>query len=67
MPMHYPGDRAQSYDHTTKTGLIGKVMGPDLDGAFMQCTDAVYDPEASTTTAEFQMLVHPERALERQG
>lgn len=63
MPMHYAGNRAQPYDHARGTGLVGKVMGPDADGEYLHCTDATYDPETDTTTAEFAMLIHPERAM----
>jgi hypothetical protein len=63
MPFQYRGDRAQPYDHTTGQGLVGKVVGPNVDGQYMVCTDAHYDPATDKTTAQFQAIVHPETAL----
>jgi len=63
MPLHYRGDRSAVYDPQRRTGLIGKVMGPDVDGQYLVCTDAAYDPETDVTTAEVQMVLHPEARL----
>lgn len=59
----YAGDRSADYHHDTGTGLVGKVMGPNLEGQYFVVTSAEYDAESDQTIAHAELLLDPRRRL----
>lgn len=64
MALKYRGDQTGTYDHRTRTGLVGKVIGPDAGGAYRVISAAAYDAENDVTLAETSVLVHPEHVFD---
>lgn len=64
MALKYRGDHRGQYDHAAKTGLVGKVIGPDAGGAYRVITGAEYDAEHDVTLATTELLVHPSRVFD---
>lgn len=61
----YRGDRTGQYDHGRGTGLVGKVVGPNLRHRWFLIVGATYDPETDRTTCTLERVIDPERAYER--
>lgn len=63
--MKFRGDRVADFDKDTGNGLVGKVVGPNVNGQYFVITQASYDAESDTTFAEAQALPDPRQVLER--
>lgn len=62
--IRYRGDRTGAYRHSGGTGLVGKVLGPDLNGRWHVVISATYDGDADTTSALTQQIRQPAAALD---
>jgi len=61
----YSGDCSAPYSRQDRTGLVGKVLGPNAAGRWFLITDAAYDVETDTTHATAEPILDPEVALRR--
>ena len=64
MRMKYRGDRSSGYLHAAGTGLVGKVMGPNVQGDYFVVTEARYDAAQDITFATVERLRRPEALLD---
>ena len=61
----YQGDVSGPYDHARKTGMVGKVFGPDASGVYRIVTEATYDSDLDATIVTSAILLDPAAALAR--
>jgi hypothetical protein len=63
----YLGDRTGHYDHGRGTGLVGKVVGPNVNGQWFVVVGASYDDETDTTHVEVEPILDPATMLDRKA
>lgn len=63
--MKFSGDRSGPYSKQAGTGLVGKVIGPNLQGQWFLVTDASYDAETDTTFTTVEPILDPVTQLQR--
>lgn len=64
MVLKYRGDHTGQYDHASRTGLLGKVIGPDAGGSYRVISATSYDAENDVTLAETTVIVHPAKVFD---
>lgn len=63
--MHYRGDQTADFSRDTRTGLVGRVLGPNAKGQWFVIVSASYDPDSDTTYADAEAILSPEAHLRR--
>lgn len=63
--LKYRGDRTATYDHGTGTGVLGKIVGPNLKGQWFAVVDAQYDAAEDLTYARLVQIQSPLTAFDQ--
>lgn len=63
--LKYRGNHTAPYDAESGTGLLGKVIGPDLNGRYFAVDHVEYDADIDRTRAYLIQLIPPQQAFDR--
>lgn len=63
--MRFRGDRSAEYLQTSRTGMKGKVVGPNLAGQYFLITEAHYDEASDSTYLTAEPILDPAVQLAR--